>query len=150
MPQLPVAESDVVVAGQVTGLKIFLSANKKCLYTEYTFKVEDVGKPGVGIIAGDEIAILALGGVAKLPTGGILRMEIRGVPRYPVVGGRYLMFLIAEPAPSDAYAAIKYWNIDGDSVLFAHECVGSPSRQDKTPPSKKLLADVMFTIKAAK
>src|SRR2546425_13280407 len=48
LPELPIGESDAIVIGEITGSSVFVSENKKALYTEYTFSVEGMLKPPGG------------------------------------------------------------------------------------------------------
>lgn len=113
MPELPTAISDAVVYGQVTACRIFLAANKRSLYSEYTLKVGRMLKPFGTVFPGGSIALLRLGGVARVPSGGILHYDVRGYGPAPAIGANYLLFLKSLPQPADAYTIFKFWNIPG-------------------------------------
>eukprot|EP00825_Cyclidium_porcatum_P029711 TRINITY_DN31657_c0_g1_i1.p3 TRINITY_DN31657_c0_g1~~TRINITY_DN31657_c0_g1_i1.p3 ORF type:complete len:186 (+),score=8.88 TRINITY_DN31657_c0_g1_i1:45-602(+) len=148
LPELPIAESDSIVFGEITESKVFLSANRRALCTEYTFKVEGEVKPKNGIAAGGEIAIIRLGGTARLPSGGILRYEVQDYGPEPLAGSKYLMFLKYTPAPASAYAIMKFWNIEGGAITAAFEQDVVRVQRSLSVMNRRALSDVISIIEA--
>ena len=137
MPELPINDefTDLVVYGEITDRKIFVTARKRGLYTDYDLKVARVLKPLDNIRPGTTISVLRLGGLAKLPSGGTIEHEIRGYGPEPTIGSEYLFFLRALPAPADAYTILKFWNItkqtDGSRIVtpaFDADVIGAQNK----------------------
>lgn len=147
VPEFPIAESDTIVFGQISKSDVFLSKNKRALYTEYTFKIEGALRPK-SIAAGAEIAVGRLGGIARLESGGILRYNLQGFGPEPVVGSRYLMFLQHVLPPADAYSIIKFWNIVDGVVTAAFEDDVVRAERAQSVMNRRDLREVISIIEA--
>lgn len=85
---------------------------QKCLYTEFTVHVDDVVKSSNTRTIGTDIAIVEPGGAVRLPNGRVLRDIIHGYGVWPVMNGRYVLFLWYVPN-ADCYRLMKSWDVDG-------------------------------------
>jgi len=146
-PELPYAESDVVVVGNITHLQPFLSTDKKNIYTEYTLKVVEPVKNAVGVPAlpGDSLTLLRQGGVARFSDGRVVKHEIRnGVE--PVPNQQYLVFLRYRPQ-LDAFAYRKIWLIREGVMKAAYPDDLSREHSGKSEYSGKPLQEVLVTLR---
>jgi hypothetical protein len=92
---LPVADSDAVVIGTVTGAQPYLTESQTGMYTEFSVRVEEVLKnDGVPTISAGSTAVADReAGAMRLRNGRIVRYESGGVGRLPRAGRRYVLFL---------------------------------------------------------
>lgn len=93
LPALPIAQSDVVAVGFVTGNRAFLSNDKHAVYSEFYLQVEQTLKDGAkSIKPGDAITTTRFGGIVRFPSGRryVYQPSLQG---WPVTGGRYVLFL---------------------------------------------------------
>jgi hypothetical protein len=92
-PALPVAQSSVIVIGEVTSAEAHVSEDKKNVYSEFTVVVSKVLKAANGsIIEGSQITVDRIGGYVKYPNGRVVLYSVSG-KNMPAQGGRYLFFL---------------------------------------------------------
>jgi len=94
-PALPVAQSAVIVIGQVLDGEAHLSEDKTNVFSEFTVRVSNVFKSDVSL-SGTDIVVERLGGYVGYPNGRKLLYRV-GTGKMPRVGGRYLLFLKASP-----------------------------------------------------
>lgn len=93
LPALPVAESDIVVVGTVGSGQAHLSENKRIIFSEFTFIVEEVLKSKTsGIGQGSVLTVDRLGGHVMYPNGQKVLYRLHGM-NMPQIGSRYLFFL---------------------------------------------------------
>jgi hypothetical protein len=94
MPALPSNQSDVVVVGEVVKAEAFISDSKTGVYSEFTFRVEEVLKNNNHGAIGLNSLIVAdrVGGAVRFPSGRIYKYRVNK-QRMPKVGQRYLIFL---------------------------------------------------------
>ncbi|HEY7415507.1 MAG TPA: hypothetical protein VH593_09965 [Ktedonobacteraceae bacterium] len=93
LPALPVAQSDTIVVGSVTGSHAFLSNDKHVVYSEFYLQVEQMLKDGTqNINLGDVITTTRYGGIVRFPSG---RKYVYRLSRqaWPATGSRYVLFL---------------------------------------------------------
>lgn len=94
LPALPVAQSDVVLVGQVVEAKSYLSEDKTGVYSEFTIQIGEMLKDNgeSQITPGSSLAAQRAGGQVRFPSG---RSHLYSVSkeRMPQVGRRYLFFL---------------------------------------------------------
>jgi hypothetical protein len=90
---LPLADSEIVLIGEVVGAEAHLSSNKNSVYSEFEIKIEKIIKnsrneefDGKSILAERE------GGIVNFPTGFKTWYFVSG-QRMPKVGSRYVFFL---------------------------------------------------------
>jgi len=113
-PTLPVAQSDVVVMGEVTDAKAHVTADKATVYSEFTVRVVKVLKDdkqsplslGVSIVAERP------GGRVRYPSGHISRFSLTGwgMPREM---RRYVLFLTKNNEDQTYHLVTGYELSDG-------------------------------------
>ncbi len=117
LPALPVAQSDVVVVGQVTEAESFLSADRTGVYSEFTVQIGEVLKDdGESRIApGSSLAAQRAGGQVRFPSG---RSHLYSVSNelMPQVGRRYLLFLTKQEE-GQAFHILTGYELDNGTVL---------------------------------
>ncbi len=91
-PAIPLAESSVVVIGQVTSAKAHLSDDRSGVYTEITMTVDEVVKGKDEIRPGMSVVGERDGGRVRFASGSVFRYYISdyGIPK---VDTHYLLFL---------------------------------------------------------
>jgi hypothetical protein len=92
---VPIAESKVVVMGQVLRMQPYLSTDRRRIYTEITLRAEEVYKSPMNFkLSADRTLVIDLvGGALKLPSGQVVRDDTRiDFLNKPHVGGRYVLF----------------------------------------------------------
>lgn len=95
LPLIPLAQGAIAFRGQVTKVQSYLSADRTHVYTETTWKVEEVFKqPKDFKFASDGVITDQMGGAVKLRSGRIATDNTRnGFMGKPSVGGHYVVFL---------------------------------------------------------
>jgi hypothetical protein len=106
LPALPVAESDVVVLGDVVDAKAFLSNDRTGAYSEFNIKVINVYKND-RTLNGELITAERQGAIVELPSGRTIEVEVIG-QRMPQVGHRYVLFLKYNTETSDYFIVTGY------------------------------------------
>ena len=89
-PALP--KSPVVVIGQTTRSAAFLSNDKQGIYTEFTFRIDEVLKGDSSIKSGSIITFDRMGGLVRYPNGQKV-LYITAGQDLPRVGDKLLLFL---------------------------------------------------------
>ena len=97
LPAFPIKQSTAVVIGTITDARARMSNNKKGVYSEFTFQVEDILKNdrGKSLTSNSTVTLDREGGRVRLPSGkvGIYHITGQGVPG---VGCKYVLFLSGE------------------------------------------------------
>jgi hypothetical protein len=95
VPLIPVAQSSIVMIGQVVNAEAFLSNDKTGIYSEFTFSVDEILKNDVlnPISPGQVVIAERAGGSVKFPSGVIQRIYALRGQRMPTIGHRYVVFL---------------------------------------------------------
>lgn len=108
-PPLPSDQSKLVVIGEVTEAKAYLSADKTGVYSEFTIRIEQVLKNSSGLTLEENSSIVAerMGGRVKYPSGHISRYFVAG-QRMPREKRRYVLFLTTEDGDEDLYILTGY------------------------------------------
>jgi hypothetical protein len=95
LPLIPMKESAIVLAGQVSKIGFYLSEDRTHIYTEISLRIEEVFKnPQNSTTASSQTVIIdQIGGSIRMPSGQIVqdgtRIDFLGRTR---VGGRYILF----------------------------------------------------------
>lgn len=93
-PPLPVAESDLIVIGEVLGAHAYLSTDKSDVYSEFTFRIDEIlkNKNEAATLLQPSVVVTRSGGRVRFPAGEIQLVYNtgQGMPR---IGRRYLVFL---------------------------------------------------------
>ena len=90
-PALPVANSDVIVIGEVLNAEAHRSENKLNVFSNFEVKVDEVLK-GSNLTAGRVINVQRIGGFVNYPNGQKVLFRLVG-NGMPAVGSRYVFFL---------------------------------------------------------
>jgi hypothetical protein len=116
LSDLPADKSDVVIEGQVTDAKAFLSNDKTDVYSEFTIRVSRVLKvaPDLSVNLGDMIVAERFGGKVRYPSGQVILYRIGGQGA-PMSGKRYLFFLAK--ADQGNYKLLTAYEIQGQKVF---------------------------------
>ncbi len=96
LPAIPAALSDVVVTGEIVNSEAHLSNDFSGVYSEFTFRVQEVLKNSTTatVVPGSSITTERQGGRVKVPSGRTIRYGIAGQDM-PRQGQTYLLFLKA-------------------------------------------------------
>lgn len=90
-PLFPIAESDLVIVGRVSGAKGFLSNDRGGIYTEFTINIEEVLKSSEKKRS-EEVVADREGGVVIYPNGQRVLYQNSNVS-LPELGSTYIFFL---------------------------------------------------------
>jgi hypothetical protein len=114
---MPVEESDLIIEGQVTDSKAFLSNDKSGIYSEFTIAVSKVLKNTAGdssIKANENMVVERLGGRVRYPSGKIIRYVMSGLGS-PSINSKYLFFLTK--TKENAYRILTGYEFKNDKVF---------------------------------
>lgn len=116
LSDLPADKSDIVVEGQVTDARAFLSDDKTGVYSEFTIRVSRILKvaPGLSVNLDDTIVMERFGGRVRYPSGKVIRYRIEGQGS-PMQGKKYLFFLAK--ADQGNYKLLTAYEIQGQKVF---------------------------------
>ncbi|HKS26162.1 MAG TPA: hypothetical protein VJS44_00010 [Pyrinomonadaceae bacterium] len=94
LPAIPVEQSDIVVIGEVTAARAYLSNDKTGVYSEFILRVGEVLKndDGASFYAGSIITAQRGGGAVRFPSGQIQKYKTGG-QSMPRIGRQYMLFL---------------------------------------------------------
>lgn len=99
----PITPDTIVVIGVVKKSEAYITEDKANIYSEFTFDIQDVLKPGLnGYLPAGNITLYRMGGRVKLPSGKNLYRGFEGL-FYPKFNKTYLMFLKYD-AQADFYS----------------------------------------------
>ena len=146
-PELPYANSDVIVVGNITHLQPFLSADKKNIYTEYTLHVVQPVKNAVAVsvLTGDSLSLVREGGAARFSDGHVVQRVLRnGVE--PVLNQQYLLFLRYR-APLEAFSYKKIWLIRAGVMKAAYPDDVGREHAGTSEYSGKPLQEVLIILR---
>ncbi|MBD0373267.1 MAG: hypothetical protein ICV60_20685 [Pyrinomonadaceae bacterium] len=94
MPAMPVEQSDIIVTGEVTEARAYLSNDKTGVYSEFYLRLAEVFKndDNASLHPGSMITAQRPGGAVRFPSGQIQKYKTggQGMPR---IGRRYVLFL---------------------------------------------------------
>lgn len=92
---IPASQSDAVILGTVVGVQPYLADDKKSIYTEFSIRVEEAFKvaPSTQVTTENLIVADQEGGALRLKDGRTLRYFVGGTSRFPILNGRYVLFL---------------------------------------------------------
>lgn len=94
-PMIPVAESDLIIIGQIADAKAHLSNDKRGIYTEFVIRIDEILKSDSSfaeLARGDSITADRAGGFIQYPNGQrvLYKLSDYDLPR---VGDNYVLFL---------------------------------------------------------
>lgn len=95
LPLIPLKESTIAFAGQVSRIQPYLSGDHTHIYTEITVQIEEIFRSPANskLLSSQTVVINQIGGTIRMPSGQIVhdgtRIDFLGRTR---VGGRYVLF----------------------------------------------------------
>jgi hypothetical protein len=93
LPALPVAQSNAVVLGEITGRRAILTDDKLGIYSEFSIHLVRVFKDDQGVLrGGGSVEASRLGGAVRFPSGRIQEYTVFS-QGYPKQGRLYVLFL---------------------------------------------------------
>lgn len=117
LPALPVAQSDLVVMGEVTDAKAYLSDDKQGVYSEFSVLADEVLMQSgeAKITPGSVIATERPGGRVKFPSGitELHQVTGQGMPR---PGHHYILFL-KSTGEEHSYSIITGYEVRENRIL---------------------------------
>lgn len=129
---LPAAQSDVVAVGGVVGAEAHLSEDKTGVYSEFTFRLDEVLKsaPEHGLHTGSSISVERGGGAVRFASGKVLR---RGHihETLPLPGRRYVLFLRGH-GDTESFSLVTGYELR-DGRVFPLDGVDVPEGASKLP-----------------
>ncbi|HWS52485.1 MAG TPA: hypothetical protein VN228_00050 [Pyrinomonadaceae bacterium] len=121
---LPVAESDLVVLGEVTEARAYITGDKTWVYSEFVVKVGEVLKNtgNVVLTPGDSLVAGRDGGRVRFPSGRTVLQLVsgQGMPR---AGRRYALFLTHADREQAAHIVTAY-ELRGGRVFHVDKPAG--------------------------
>lgn len=140
LPALPVAQSNVIVTGEMTTAEAYLSNDKTNVYSEFTLRVDEVLKNGSGelLTAGSSLEMEREGGRVRFPSGRVFWYAIER-ERMPRAGRRYALFLKRD-APEQAFHLLTGYELRAGKVfpLDSHPKFDVYNEADETTFLNKL------------
>lgn len=133
LPSLPIAQSDVIITGEVMDANAYLSNDKSGVYSEFTVRVEGVFKNGSIALPPDNlITIQREGGRVRLPSGRT-HLYYVSKDRMPSVGQRY-MFFLKRPEEGDVFSLLTGYKLKDGKVhpLDKHKQFETYQSSDET------------------
>lgn len=115
---LPVDKSSVVLTGEITDAKAYLSEDKTAVYSEFEIRIQTVFKNNTSKVLspGESMAVERFGGRVRLPSGKLF-IEAVDNQDMPRVGGKYLIFL------TNDFIGAKHSD-DDFNILMGYELKG--------------------------
>ena len=111
-PALPVAQSDVIVIGQVLTAEAHRSRNKMNVFSNLQVRVEEVLK-GTNLSEGITITVQRIGGFVKYPNGRKVLFRLTG-NGMPAADARYAFFL--NSLDDEDYTILTAYELGTDGV----------------------------------
>lgn len=113
-PAIPVAKSNVVLIGQVTDAKAYLSPNETGVYSEFSVLIKEVLKNVTPepLKSGDRFTVEREGGRVRYPSGHISKYYIAGLGM-PRPGHTYVLFIVKE---GDSYSIATAYELQAGAV----------------------------------
>jgi len=136
IPALPIAQSDVILIGDVLNGTAHLSNSRSTVYSEFSVYIDDVLKNSSGpqtLNAGATIIVERLGGAVRFPSGKVqhYRVSRQGLPQ---TGEKYVLFLKCNGEDYDIVTG--YWvNAGQVSPLDGHGDLPFGKHEGKTVDS---------------
>jgi hypothetical protein len=114
---IPISESKLIVTGEITNAKAFLSNERKGVYSEYDFRIQTILKADKQKLrSGENIGIDRAGGVVRYPSGQKV-LYLIDWQQLPSSGNRYLFFLAKEESDNPNYKIITGYQLADKKVI---------------------------------
>lgn len=117
VPALPVAQSSLIVTGEVLNAQAHLSNDKGDIYTELTIHINEVikNKTGVTIAPSDTITVEREGGIVRYSNGHKMLYHL-AEEGMPTTGRKYVLFLHSIVHSQD-YGVLTGYELTPDGVV---------------------------------
>lgn len=117
-PAIPIAESSLVIIGEVLSSKALLSNDKKGVYSEFSVLVSSIlkGDKQRKMQVNDKIDVDRAGGLVKYPSGQKL-IYLIDWQNLPEIGGRYVFFLSTDDVKNPNYKILTAYRITNNKVM---------------------------------
>ncbi|HEX8197570.1 MAG TPA: hypothetical protein VF571_15350 [Pyrinomonadaceae bacterium] len=112
---LPASESEIVVVGKVLDAQAYISNNKQGVYSEFTFRVDEILKTNSTNITQNSLINVDREGGFVLYKNGKKRLHRIAGFGMPSVGRRYVLFL-KNPEKSLNYEIITGYELSADGI----------------------------------
>lgn len=115
VPDVPAAQSEVILVGEVLDANAFVSADKNGVYSEFGVRVREVlkNRSASAVRPGDTLTVERRGGQVRYPSGRVQWHHIH-LQSMPAVGRTYLLFL--ERPEEDSFPIITGYELSGGRV----------------------------------
>ncbi len=113
-PLFPIEDSRLILVGEVTAVKAFLSNDRGSVYSEFTIQVNEVLKNADGKPLPKSLTADRAGGVVVYPTGQRV-LYSDSDKELPTPGTQYLLFL-AKPDESPNFAILTSYELRGNRI----------------------------------
>jgi len=94
LPIIPIAESNLIIIGEIVSASAYLSNDKQGIYTEFVVRIEEILKDNISnkVNQGDSITADRAGGFVRYPNGQkvLYRITQNDLPQ---VGCEYVLFI---------------------------------------------------------
>lgn len=157
LPALPVKQSEIVLTGNVSSARAYLSANKSSVFSEFQIEVSEVFKNRTTrkLNRGDALFVEREGGIVKFANGSESWFRLSG-QKMPEVGKGYLFFVSHEfpwiGKKSELYLITAY-GIENDNVVPLDFPAGGTHPIAETYKGRKqsvLLTDLLKAVKESR
>lgn len=129
LPEMPAAESDLIVVGSIESVATFPTENHRAAYTEFTIRLVEVISNNTDMKLEPtssntdaplgRLAVLAPGGQYKGPDGVVINHEVQGTGHALAKSRKYLLFLRTRRA-AQCSLILKAWDLtDGRAKPLA-------------------------------
>jgi hypothetical protein len=114
---IPVAQSDIVLIGEIIDAQAHLSSDKTGVYSEFTVRAVEVFKNDVNapLYPGSIVSVERFGGAVRFPSGVIQRYTTRN-QRMPLAGRQYVLFLKHTDQEQD-FSLVTGYELRGQHVI---------------------------------
>ena len=148
MPELPIAQAQTILIGQIMGLTPRVMPGAQGVYTEYHVAAASV-LINNSSRSGNIFDLVLLGGFAQMLDGRVVGHRVTGAGNQIETGGTYLMFLHYVPS-ADYFSVVKLWEIrNGIAVATSRDDLARVSKNISSVNGmpvgdlvNKLLADI--------
>jgi hypothetical protein len=153
LPFIPLGEGEIAFKGQVSKVGSYLSEDRTHIYTEITWRVQEIFKqPKDLMLSSDEMIITdQIGGSVKIASGRIARDDTRyGFMGRPYVGGHYVVFVKMNHKGEDLTVIRAYELSDGKVFKLTEDGTAGSKVLSKKPNQPDFLSKEDTFLKAVR
>jgi len=132
LPAIPVKRSDIILTGNVSGSRAFLSKNKTNIYSEFSVKVDSLVRTDNGIAITPEqiIAVNRMGGRVRFASGHIQNYCLSGAGALEI-GKKYILFLKRDDSMR-GFLLLTAFKIENEKIFPIDDTLGVDAYKDVT------------------